>query len=141
MKSNFILTHFIFNDHHDNRAVWFSTFEAARYYSNILAYELPLTKEFLPEVSVDIFDSIEQIVKLLSIYETQKKVYITKNAIYGLASYRTLQSRLKNIQYAEAFQVVKLTIFNSSILNGFFKKIINYFNRINTTSIFIQYIL
>lgn len=113
-----ILTHSIGDEHHDHRAVGYSTIEAARYYPNIITYELPLIKDFKPEVFIDISDTIEEKVELLSLYKTQnKKEYITKNAIYGLASYRARQSRLKIIKFAEAFQVVKLTFFQSSIVN------------------------
>jgi LmbE family N-acetylglucosaminyl deacetylase len=106
-----ILTHSIHDDHHDHRAVGYATIEAGRYCENILAYENPLTKDFKPEVFVDISDVIDKKTKLLTFYQTQKnKTYLKKNAIYGLASYRSLQSRLEGVTFAEAYQVIKLKI-------------------------------
>ena len=117
VKPHLILTHSTSDEHHDHRAVGFATIEAARYYPNILAYENPLTKEFRPEVFVDISDTIKRKVKLLSVYKTQEnKAYLKRNAIYGLASYRAFQSRLKGIKFAEAFQVIKFKLLDKPFL-------------------------
>ncbi len=117
VKPHLVLTHSTSDEHHDHRAVGFATIEAARYYPNILAYENPLTKEFRPEVFVDISDTIKRKVELLSLYKTQEnKAYLKRNAIYGLASYRAFQSRLKGIKFAEAFQVMKFKLLDTPFL-------------------------
>src|ERR1700676_2174953 len=51
-----IFTHSKRDIHHDHRAIANATVEAARFSSNIMAYEIPLTKEFEPEVYYDISD-------------------------------------------------------------------------------------
>jgi LmbE family N-acetylglucosaminyl deacetylase len=107
VQPDLILTHSKTDEHHDHRAVGLCTIEAARYYPKIWAYENPLTKAFQPQVYVDISDVMTQKVELLSLYTTQKnKQYLKKDAIYGLAQYRALQSRL-NANFVEAYQIIK----------------------------------
>ena len=108
-----MLSHSIKDDHHDHRKVGSSSIEAARYVPNFLTYENPLTKDFIPQVYVDISDQIEEKIKLLSLFESQKdKAYLKSLAIQGLAQYRALQSRIPDVKFAEAFQVLKLKLFD-----------------------------
>jgi LmbE family N-acetylglucosaminyl deacetylase len=105
-----VLTHSVRDEHHDHKAVGSSTIEAARYCPMILAYENPLTKDFVPQHYADISDVIDEKIRLLSLFDTQKgKAYLIPDAIRGLAQYRAYQSRLNPIRFAEAFQVVKCT--------------------------------
>jgi LmbE family N-acetylglucosaminyl deacetylase len=107
VRPDLILTHARTDEHHDHRAVGLCTIEAARYYPKIWAYENPLTKVFQPQIFVDITTVINQKVQLISLYNTQRgKQYLKEDAIYGLAQYRALQSRL-NANSVEAYQVVK----------------------------------
>ena len=105
-----ILTHFQGDVHHDHRAVSIATQEAGRFNSNIVAYEIPLSRSFEPEVYYDISDVIDDKVELIRIFWSQrKKLYTKANAIKALAEFRGLQSRLNtSIKYVEAFKVVKL---------------------------------
>ena len=105
-----ILTHSQKDIHHDHRAIAAAIVEAGRYNSNILSYEIPLTKDFDPQVYYDITDVIDEKVGLIEIFWSQNsKLYLKANAIKGLAEYRALQSRLNtSINYVEAFEVVKL---------------------------------
>ncbi|MDA4117186.1 MAG: PIG-L family deacetylase [Thaumarchaeota archaeon] len=98
--------------HHDHRAIATATIEAARASSNILSYEIPLTKEFQPEIYYDISDVIDEKVELIEIFWSQNtKLFLKANAIKGLAEYRALQSRLgPSINYVETFEVVKLCL-------------------------------
>ncbi|MFH0749288.1 MAG: PIG-L family deacetylase [Candidatus Bathyarchaeota archaeon] len=108
-----VLSHSSKDEHHDHRAVGLASIEAARYVSNLLTYENPLTKDFLPQLFIDISDTIEEKIKLLSFFESQRdKEYLKNKAIYGLAQYRAFQSRIREVQFAEAFQVVKLKLFD-----------------------------
>ena len=110
VKPDLVFTHCVEDEHHDHQATGDSTIEAARYVANVFAYENPLTKTFAPKVFVDITEIIEQKVNLLSFFLSQKdKIYLKKEAIFGLAQYRALQSRLENVRFAEAYQVVKLS--------------------------------
>jgi LmbE family N-acetylglucosaminyl deacetylase len=107
-----ILTHFQGDVHHDHRAVSIATQEAGRFNSNIVAYEIPLSRSFEPEVYYDISDVIDDKVELIRIFWSQrKKLYTKANAIKALAEFRGLQSRLNtSIKYVEAFKVVKLCL-------------------------------
>ena len=111
-QPDLILTHSNGDSHHDHRAIALSTVEAGRYYSNILAYEIPLTKNFSPQVYFDVSDAIDKKVRLIEIFWSQHdKLYLKANAIKGLAEYRALQSRLNTAaSYVEAFEVLKLCL-------------------------------
>jgi LmbE family N-acetylglucosaminyl deacetylase len=105
-----IVTHSVGDVHHDHRAVAASTIEAGRFIPNIISYEIPLTKDFKPQVFYDISDVVDDKVELIKIFWSQQsKLYLKANAIKGLAEYRALQSRLNtSINYVEAFEVMKL---------------------------------
>jgi LmbE family N-acetylglucosaminyl deacetylase len=107
-----IFTHSNKDVHHDHRAIATATVEAGRFNSNILSYEIPLTKKFEPQVFYDISDVIDEKVDLIEIFWSQNsKLYLKAKAIKGLAEYRALQSRLNtSINYVEAFEVVKLCL-------------------------------
>jgi LmbE family N-acetylglucosaminyl deacetylase len=109
-KADVIYTHSISDTHHDHRAVAESTVEAGRYVPNILAYEMPVTKNFKPQVYYDISDVLDDKIKLANLFLSQKdKVFIKSNALRGLAEYRALQSRLNSsITAVEAFEVYKI---------------------------------
>lgn len=105
-----VLTHSPGDLHHDHRAIAAATLEAGRFTTNILSYEIPLTKNFSPQVYYDISDVVDDKVELINIFWSQHtKLYLKSNAIKGLAEYRALQSRLNtSINYVEAFEVHKL---------------------------------
>jgi LmbE family N-acetylglucosaminyl deacetylase len=108
VNPDIIFTHTSNDEHHDHRAVALCTIEAARNYPKLLSYEIPLTKYFIPQLFVDISDVIQEKVNLIATYGSQmKKRYLIKDAIYGLAQYRALQSRIHATKFVEAFQVVK----------------------------------
>ena len=105
-----ILTHSHGDIHHDHRAIAAATVESARFNSNVLSYEIPLSRNFDPKVFYDISDVVYEKVELIEIFWSQQsKLYLKSNAIKGLAEYRALQSRLNTeVRYVEAFEVLKL---------------------------------
>lgn len=105
-----ILTHAPNDYHHDHRAVAECTLEAARNSQNVLAYEIPVTKEFTPQLYYDISSVIQDKIRLVSLFVSQRgKSFTLERAVKGLAEYRALQSRLNaNVTHAEAFQVLKM---------------------------------
>jgi LmbE family N-acetylglucosaminyl deacetylase len=109
-KPDLVYTHSGCDNHHDHRAIAEATIEAGRFVPNIVAYEMPVTRDFKPQVYSDISDVIDEKIKLLNIFYSQRdKMFIKSNAIRGLANYRALQSRLDpSITSVEAFEVVKL---------------------------------
>jgi len=111
-RPDLILTHSDKDTHHDHRAIALATVETGRYFSNILSYEIPLTKNFTPQVFFDVSDVIDKKVRLIEIFwSQQEKLYLKANAIKGLAEYRALQSRLNvSANHVEAFEVLKLCL-------------------------------
>jgi LmbE family N-acetylglucosaminyl deacetylase len=109
-KPDLIYTHSGCDNHHDHRAIAAATIEAGRFVPNIVSYEMPVTRDFKPQVYFDISDVIDEKIKLLNVFYSQRdKMFIKSNAIRGLAYYRALQSRLDpSITSVEAFEVVKL---------------------------------
>ena len=105
-----VLTHSLGDTHHDHRAIAASTMEAGRFVPNILAYEIPVTRDFTPQVYYDISDVIDGKIELIDIFFSQRsKSFLQSNAIRGLAQYRALQSRSDNsVSCVEAFEVQKL---------------------------------
>jgi LmbE family N-acetylglucosaminyl deacetylase len=105
-----VLTHSLGDTHHDHRAIAASTIEAGRFIPNILAYEIPVTRDFKPQVYYDISDVIDDKIELINIFWSQRSKMFTKsNAIKGIAEYRALQSRLNTqVTCVEAFEVQKL---------------------------------
>jgi LmbE family N-acetylglucosaminyl deacetylase len=110
VKPDLIYTHSGCDNHHDHRAIAAATIEAGRFVPNIVAYEMPVTRDFRPQVYFDISDMIDEKIQLLNVFYSQRdKMFIKSNAIRGLAYYRALQSRLDpSITSVEAFEVVKL---------------------------------
>jgi LmbE family N-acetylglucosaminyl deacetylase len=123
-QADIVITHSLNDTHHDHRAVAASTIEAGRNIPNIMAYEIPLTKDFKPQIFYDISDVIDEKVELLNLFKSQSdKLYLKSNALKGLAEYRALQSRLNRrtnevdasyynevFEYVEAFEVLKICV-------------------------------
>jgi LmbE family N-acetylglucosaminyl deacetylase len=107
-----ILTHGLCDYHHDHRAIAESTLEAARNSQNVLAYEIPVTKNFNPQLHYDISDVIEEKLELIKMFWSQKdKLFTRASSIKGLAEYRAFQSRLSSpISAVESFEVVKMCV-------------------------------
>lgn len=105
-----VLTHSLGDTHHDHRAIAVATMEAGRFVPNILAYEIPVTRDFNPQVYYDVSDVIDDKIKLVNIFWSQRsKMFLKSSAIRGLAEYRALQSRFNNtVTCVEAFEVQKL---------------------------------
>jgi LmbE family N-acetylglucosaminyl deacetylase len=107
-----VYTHPLRDTHHDHRAIAEATLEAGRFVPNILSYEMPVTKDFNPQVYYDISDVINDKIELLSIFSSQRhKMFICSNATRGLAQYRALQSRLHPlVTSVEAYEVLRLGV-------------------------------
>lgn len=107
-----IITHSHGDVHHDHRAIALATVEAGRFISNILSYEIPLTRNFTPQVFFDITDVVDDKIELIKIFWSQQsKLYLKAHGIKGLAEYRALQSRLNStVNHVEAFEVLKLCL-------------------------------
>ena len=107
-----ILTHPIEDYHHDHRAIAKSTLEAARNSQNVLAYEIPLTRDFNPQLFFDISEVKDDKNELVNIFASQKnKNFMDQSGVQALTKFRAQQSRLNsNIEFAESFEVMKLCL-------------------------------
>lgn len=112
VQPDVIFTHHARDVHHDHRTIANATLEAARFDSNILSYEIPLTRDFQPRIFFDISDVIDDKVALVNMFASQsQKEYTRARAIRGLAEFRALQSRFHGaVNYVEAYDVAKLTL-------------------------------
>lgn len=107
-----IFTHSLDDYHHDHRAIAEATLEASRHFQNVLAYEIPITKKFTPQVYCDISDVIDEKVELIRLFQSQQnKLFTRTNAIKGLAEYRASQNRLNgSFSAVESFEVLKMCL-------------------------------
>jgi len=69
-------------------------------------YETPTTKEFKPQIFVDITETLEEKVKALSMHKLEAKKELASEAARCLAKYRAYQMRQPG-RAIETFQVVK----------------------------------
>jgi LmbE family N-acetylglucosaminyl deacetylase len=111
-RPDIIYTHPRGDTHHDHRAVAAATYEAARFVPNILSYEMPVTKDFEPQLYCDISDVIDEKIDLLNAFVSQSdKMFIKSHAIKGLSQYRAMQSRLgAEVTAVEAFEVMQMSL-------------------------------
>jgi len=112
INPDFIFCNYPEDTHQDHRHVTQSTVSATRYIRNVIFYEGPTTQNFLPNVFVDIADTINSKLEALMAHESQvmktniEDMSIVEQAI-STANFRGIQGRVK---YAEAFNSLRLFI-------------------------------
>src|SRR3989442_2475439 len=107
-----VLTHPIEDFHHDIRAISKSTLEAAFFCKQKTAYEIPLTRDFNPQLFFDISEVKDDKNELVNIFASQKnKNFMDQSGVQALTKFRAQQSRLNsNIEFAESFEVMILCL-------------------------------
>ena len=109
---DFIFCHFPDDTHQDHRHLSQATMSATRNLRNVLFYEGPTTCNFIPQVFVDVSDTLDRKIESLEAHASQ----MTKTNIKDLsileiarssANFRGIQGRVKN---AEAFHALRLFI-------------------------------
>ena len=107
-----ILTHHLKDVHHDHRTVAKATLEAGRYDSNILSYEIPLTRNFEPRVFFDISDVIDDKVELVNLFRSQREKGLPE--VQRDMGTRRVQGPPEQVhgtvRYVESFDVSKLCL-------------------------------
>ncbi|MCP4681808.1 MAG: hypothetical protein GY864_05725 [Desulfobacterales bacterium] len=109
---DFIFVNFFDDTHQDHRAVNRAVLSATRYVKNVIFYEVPTTKNFTPNIFVDISSVMDKKLKVLESHASQ----ITRTNIQGLsvmdiagasAHFRGVQGR---VALAEGFISERLFI-------------------------------
>jgi LmbE family N-acetylglucosaminyl deacetylase len=95
--------------HQDHRAIAHCAMSATRYIKWVLAYEVPTSLNFNPQIFVDIADVMDDKLKLLRLHTSQidkmciPHLTITENAV-ACAGFRGFQGKVK---YAEGFMPIR----------------------------------
>ena len=96
--------------HQDHRAAANAGVSATRYVKEVLFFEVPTTRNFEPNVFVDIADVLDDKIKLLELHASQvdrtKVVNLTiLESATSCANFRGFQGRVK---YAEGFKALRI---------------------------------
>ena len=115
VKPDTLITHSLSDTHQDHRNCARATISAARNIPTIVSFEPPsLTPLFHPTLYVDISSTFNEKILALQQYASQNdKEFLKIDAIKGLAKFRGYQAK---VEYAEAFEVVKLILTLSSFI-------------------------
>ena len=107
VKADIVFIPCITDRHQDHRNAGRAAIAAARNINNVLMFETTSTNDFIPQMFVDITDTMDDKILALSRHESkQKNEYSAGEVMTNLAKYRGYQLR----QYGktlEVFQVVK----------------------------------
>ena len=115
VEPNFIFVHSPEDTHQDHRTLTNCAVSATRYIPNVMFYEGPTTRNFLPSVYVDIDNTLEQKIELIQAHQSQiTKLYNKEfedltiiESARSCANFRGVQSR---VRYAEGFVPLRLFI-------------------------------
>jgi len=110
VKPDLVFLNYLDDVHQDHRASSNAGVSATRYVTEVLFFEVPTTRNFEPDIFVDIGDILDEKLNLLKAHASQ----IDKTKIEGLtilesvtscATFRGFQGRVK---YAEGFKALRI---------------------------------
>jgi LmbE family N-acetylglucosaminyl deacetylase len=112
IQPDFIFVNYYDDTHQDHRTVNEAVQSATRYVRNVLFYEVPTTNNFIPQVFVNISETLEFKLRALEAHRSQvMKTNIEDLSIIEVArssaNFRGIQGR---VRYAEAFSALRLFI-------------------------------
>lgn len=107
LSPDLVLTHSRNDQHQDHAAVHWATMRAGRKHPAILCFESPsVTKDFSPQVFVDIDDYLDVKASAVAIHHDQSdKPYMGRDTLHAMATFRGSQSKLG---VAEGFEAVRV---------------------------------
>jgi len=110
VSPDIIFTHSLRDIQSDHRAVATATIEGARFYSNILSYEVPHSKNFDPLIFNDISDAIEEKISLAKLFPSGlDTLSLDPSGIKSISRYRAIQCGPRSsITNVEAFEALKM---------------------------------
>lgn len=96
--------------HQDHRTTAYASVSATRYIKEVLFYEVPTSKNFEPNVFVDIKDVLDRKIELLKLHTSQVDKTRVENltileSAQSCANFRGYQGRVK---YAEGFKALRI---------------------------------
>ncbi|MFH1783747.1 MAG: PIG-L family deacetylase [bacterium] len=105
-----VLLNYYNDTHQDHRALTNAAISATRYIKEVLFYEVPTSRDFQPNIFVDIQDISRVKLMLLSIHASQAQRTKVKNltileSAQSCANFRGFQGRVK---YAEGFKALRI---------------------------------
>jgi len=109
VKPDMVFCNYHDDIHQDHRAIASGSASATRYVKKVLSYEVPTTRNFQPDVFMDIADVLNDKLKLLKLHSSQvKKTRVPHLTILesakSCANFRGYQARVK---YAEGFKAMR----------------------------------
>lgn len=110
LNPDMIFTHSSNDQHQDHSAVHWATMRAGRRHQAILCYESPsATRDFDPQVFVDIEDYLDQKAAAVALHHDQSdKPYMNAKSLAGMATFRGSQAKMG---HAEGFEAVRVPAF------------------------------
>ena len=111
LNPDMIFTHSSHDQHQDHNAVHWATMRAGRNHPAILCFESPsVTKEFSPQVFVDIEDWVQTKATAVQIHHDQSdKPYMSEESLTAMSTFRGAQGRIGR---AEGFEAVRVNAFS-----------------------------
>jgi LmbE family N-acetylglucosaminyl deacetylase len=102
--ADILYTHSPNDTHQDHRTVAAASLAAARRVTRVLTYEAPTSREFVPQMFLDVEGFVEQKLDLIRAHDSQvlKNRLVDLEAVAAQARYRGFQGR---VHYAEAFEI------------------------------------
>ena len=110
IKPKMVLLNYFDDTHQDHRVIAQAGISATRYIKEVLHYEVPTSRNFQPDIFVDIGNVLDEKLKLLRIHASQVNRTKVENltilqSAQSCATFRGYQGRVK---YAEGFKAIRI---------------------------------
>lgn len=110
VKPDLVLLNYLDDVHQDHRAAAHAGISATRYIKEVLFFEVPTTRNFEPDIFVDIQDILDDKLNLLQLHTSQVDKTKVENltileSVTSCATFRGYQGRVK---YAEGFKALRI---------------------------------
>lgn len=109
-KPHMVFLNYFDDTHQDHRVIAQASISATRYIKEVLYYEVPTSKNFEPDIFVDVGDVLEKKLELLKLHVSQVDKTRVENltileSAQSCANFRGYQGRVK---YAEGFKALRI---------------------------------
>jgi LmbE family N-acetylglucosaminyl deacetylase len=109
-KPHMVFLNYFDDTHQDHRITAQASISATRYIKEVLYYEVPTSKNFEPDIFVDVGDVLDKKLELLKLHASQVDKTRVENltileSAQSCANFRGYQGRVK---YAEGFKALRI---------------------------------